>query len=118
VLYRQSSWFFLLKQEDESKLSAESRACGVGTCHPIASASSVRRVVQGRDALPESPSSTHILRFGMNPLRFLTCAAALLLPIALAAEPMNDDPYLWLEDVTGARALDWARARNAERGGA
>ena len=26
---------------------------------------------------------------------------------------MTDDPYLWLEDVNGARALDWARARNA-----
>ncbi len=24
-----------------------------------------------------------------------------------------DDPYLWLEDVTGERALDWVRARNA-----
>jgi prolyl oligopeptidase len=25
-----------------------------------------------------------------------------------------DDPYLWLEDVTGERALDWVRARNDE----
>ncbi|WP_018684730.1 prolyl oligopeptidase family serine peptidase [Actinokineospora enzanensis] len=25
-----------------------------------------------------------------------------------------DDPYLWLEDVTGDAALDWVRARNAE----
>ena len=25
---------------------------------------------------------------------------------------MNDDPYLWLEDVDGAEALAWARARN------
>ena len=25
---------------------------------------------------------------------------------------MNDDPYLWLEEVTGAEALDWVRARN------
>ncbi|MCE9659242.1 MAG: prolyl oligopeptidase family serine peptidase [Burkholderiales bacterium] len=51
----------------------------------------------------------------MNPLRFFICAAALLLsPLAFAVEPMTDDPYLWLEDVTGARALDWARARNAE----
>ncbi|OOK69010.1 prolyl oligopeptidase, N-terminal beta-propeller domain protein [Mycobacterium kansasii] len=23
-----------------------------------------------------------------------------------------DDPYLWLEDVTGESALDWVRARN------
>ena len=26
----------------------------------------------------------------------------------------SDDPYLWLEDVQGERALDWARARNAQ----
>jgi prolyl oligopeptidase len=25
---------------------------------------------------------------------------------------MTDDPYLWLEDVTGEEALDWVRARN------
>ncbi|MCP2180587.1 prolyl oligopeptidase family serine peptidase [Prauserella alba] len=29
-----------------------------------------------------------------------------------AATP--DDPHLWLEDVTGRRALDWVRARNEE----
>jgi prolyl oligopeptidase len=27
---------------------------------------------------------------------------------------MTDDPYLWLEEVTGDEALAWARARNAE----
>ncbi|OLF16885.1 prolyl oligopeptidase family serine peptidase [Actinophytocola xanthii] len=26
----------------------------------------------------------------------------------------DDDPYLWLEEVTGETALDWVRARNAE----
>ncbi|WP_455289024.1 prolyl oligopeptidase family serine peptidase [Cupriavidus necator] len=26
----------------------------------------------------------------------------------------SNDPYLWLEDIDGARALDWVRARNAE----
>ena len=26
----------------------------------------------------------------------------------------DDDPFLWLEDVTSDQALDWARARNAE----
>jgi prolyl oligopeptidase len=26
----------------------------------------------------------------------------------------TDDPYLWLEDVTGETALDWVRARNAD----
>jgi prolyl oligopeptidase len=37
---------------------------------------------------------------------------------SLAAEaaraPASEDRYLWLEDVTGEKALDWARARNAE----
>ncbi|MGH1564663.1 prolyl oligopeptidase family serine peptidase [Mumia sp. DW29H23] len=28
------------------------------------------------------------------------------------------DPYLWLEDVDGEKALDWVRARNAETAGA
>ena len=41
-----------------------------------------------------------------------TCTLAL--PGAYAAAAMTDDPYLWLEDVSSARALDWARARNAE----
>src|SRR3981081_3398182 len=27
---------------------------------------------------------------------------------------VHDDPYLWLEDVTGEEALAWVRARNAE----
>ena len=27
---------------------------------------------------------------------------------------MTGDPYGWLEEVDGARALDWVRARNAE----
>src|ERR1700742_2043591 len=31
-----------------------------------------------------------------------------------AAQPMTDDPYLWLEDVSGTQALDWVRARNTE----
>ena len=26
---------------------------------------------------------------------------------------MTDDPYLWLEEVTGETALDWVRERNA-----
>ena len=66
-------------------------------------------------------TSTHVL-----------CAAAsaiwyLVVPLSMAgaAEVANktvpapaalaqpDDPYLWLEDVTGERALTWARAQNA-----
>ena len=31
-----------------------------------------------------------------------------------ATEAVDDDPFLWLEEVTGEKALDWARARNAE----
>jgi prolyl oligopeptidase len=31
-----------------------------------------------------------------------------------APAPAPEDRYLWLEDVTGEKALDWARARNAE----
>jgi prolyl oligopeptidase len=31
-----------------------------------------------------------------------------------ARAPAPPDPYLWLEDVSGERALEWARARNAE----
>jgi prolyl oligopeptidase len=27
---------------------------------------------------------------------------------------ISDDPYLWLEDITGEKALAWVRARNAE----
>ena len=34
---------------------------------------------------------------------------------SMPAHPAHDadDPYLWLEDVTGERALDWVRAHNA-----
>ncbi|MEU6646794.1 prolyl oligopeptidase family serine peptidase [Saccharomonospora sp. NPDC046836] len=31
-----------------------------------------------------------------------------------AFSPADEDPYLWLEDVTGERALDWVHAHNAE----
>jgi prolyl oligopeptidase len=49
----------------------------------------------------------------------LIVALALLWPRALslfAAEAMSaaeEDPNLWLEDITGAKALDWVRAHNA-----
>ena len=33
---------------------------------------------------------------------------------ALDVPAAPDDPYLWLEDVTAEKSLDWARARNAE----
>ena len=36
--------------------------------------------------------------------------------VALAATPLaaQQDPFLWLEEVEGARALEWVEARNAE----
>ncbi len=34
--------------------------------------------------------------------------------MSLAPEGPDEDPYLWLEDVTGPTALDWVRDRNAE----
>ncbi len=45
-----------------------------------------------------------------------TCLAALLLAIgspAMSQTAAAEDPYLWLEDVTGERALAWVRERNA-----
>jgi prolyl oligopeptidase len=51
----------------------------------------------------------------------LALALALVMNTALSAAaadaaqaPAPEDRYLWLEDVTGERALEWARARNAE----
>jgi prolyl oligopeptidase len=39
--------------------------------------------------------------------------AGLLLATGPAAvDTMNEDPYLWLEEVEGEKALDWARARS------
>ena len=29
-------------------------------------------------------------------------------------KPILDDPYLWLEEVEGERALEWVHARNKE----
>jgi prolyl oligopeptidase len=54
----------------------------------------------------------------------LRASAAVALALALAAmtptssaqtaaDAPDDDPWSWLEDVNGARALDWARAQNA-----
>ncbi|MCO5056114.1 prolyl oligopeptidase family serine peptidase [Thermomonas sp.] len=46
-------------------------------------------------------------------------SACLIASLAIAASaaaqtaPPTDDPYAWLEDVSGQRALDWVRARNA-----
>lgn len=48
-----------------------------------------------------------------------TVAAALASAVALGVtssdqeSALNDDPYLWLEDVTGSRALEWVKQHNA-----
>ena len=33
--------------------------------------------------------------------------------VAIAAAPADDDPYLWLEEVEGEKALEWAEQRSA-----
>ena len=35
-------------------------------------------------------------------------------PLETQASPAPEDPYLWLEDVTGDTALDWVRAANTQ----
>ncbi|MEM9810549.1 MAG: S9 family peptidase, partial [Pseudomonadota bacterium] len=60
-------------------------------------------------------------------MHHLIKSAAVLFGLALCAgasaqeeegAPMSDDPYLWLEEVEGERALDWVRAENARSLGA
>lgn len=48
----------------------------------------------------------------MRPL-FLVIALMTLLPPASHAAPPPDDPALWLEEVTGDRALEWVRQQDA-----
>jgi prolyl oligopeptidase len=36
------------------------------------------------------------------------------LPVPAADQTEPEDPYRWLEDVTGERSLEWVKARNAE----
>lgn len=45
-------------------------------------------------------------------LSLLACIAAIALGASSRASK-DDDPYLWLEEVEGAKALDWVRAQNA-----
>ncbi len=47
----------------------------------------------------------------MRHLIAATILACLCSPVA--AETTSDDPFLWLEDVSSPRALDWVRAENA-----
>jgi prolyl oligopeptidase len=43
----------------------------------------------------------------------IVTAAALSVGIARAA-PVSDDPYLWLEDVSSPKAMEWVEAHNAK----
>lgn len=42
------------------------------------------------------------------------CLASLLLAGSTGAHAVTVDPYLWLEDVEGGKALDWVRVQNAQ----
>ncbi len=45
----------------------------------------------------------------------IALAATLLTSIPMTSIAVDtDDPYLWLEEVEGEKALEWARARNEE----
>ncbi|WP_255494787.1 prolyl oligopeptidase family serine peptidase [Luteibacter sp. Sphag1AF] len=35
-------------------------------------------------------------------------------PASPATTPASDDPYLWLDNIDGAKQLDWVKARNAQ----
>ena len=49
-----------------------------------------------------------------NVLRPAALAATLLLgTLAMTEARAADDPYAWMEEIEGARALDWAKAENA-----
>ncbi len=52
----------------------------------------------------------------MNPVPFciIVIIAVLSLPDRAAAQTANEDPYLWLEQVEGERALEWVESRNRE----
>jgi prolyl oligopeptidase len=50
----------------------------------------------------------------MRPTSIAWLAGAFLAATAGAQTMPTDDPNLWLEDVTGDKALDWVRAQNAD----
>ena len=47
----------------------------------------------------------------------LAVAALVTVTLAAGVAAAADDPYLWLEDVDGARAMDWVRAEDARTAG-
>ncbi len=48
-------------------------------------------------------------------MRYLAIAA--LMTLSMAAMAQDDDPYLWLEDVTGEKALAWAKEQDKQSQG-
>lgn len=47
-------------------------------------------------------------------LRFACAAVILSLLTPLASVAQDDDPYLWLEDIQGRKALDWVKQHNRQ----
>ena len=50
-------------------------------------------------------------------LMAVTCLLSMLIGVgsrAVAQDDSTTDPFLWLEDVNGARAIDWVKAENAK----
>ena len=41
-------------------------------------------------------------------------APIMVTPVSLAQDPVDTDPYQWLEDVTGDKAIEWVKERNAK----
>src|SRR5579859_4337553 len=46
-------------------------------------------------------------------MKLIALSAAALLPLAAIRAEETQDPYLWLEDVDGAKAQDWVHAQDA-----
>jgi prolyl oligopeptidase len=73
-----------------------------------------------RRRLPIDPMNDGTRRFCYSPanrrkaLALLCMLAAALTSQSVAETPSDDDPYLWLEEVHGERALAWVRERNAQ----
>jgi prolyl oligopeptidase len=54
------------------------------------------------------------MKFRLANLAAAAAALALAGPaLAQSVPPQADDPFLWLEELNGARAMDWVRAENA-----
>ena len=65
------------------------------------------------DTPSDEPGGPSMHRFALALVLAMTTAGPSAANDAAKA-PAPEDRYLWLEDVTGEKALDWARARNAE----